>query len=520
MKSNILRIILFLIIIIVPPLSWELIRNCNEDLYEDLQIDLGEKRDLTTIESGTDLLVNGSILTDYYADRAPFRNVVISANRKFDNLIEKPYDKLILPAVMKLYDSPSDQKKHEVVDEPVKEDAFNDLFGPDPEPVEEPEPEPEPVVDTHNYVEETLEPATCYKTGIKKVYCTDCDYENIEEIPKLTHEYEPYNVVEASYDDYGCDEYMCKYCYKIKRDNFTDKLIDDSYLAPTVKQNEVIIGRSDWLFLAGDGNSKYYTRENVLDADEMDEYVNVLSRLNELCIANGKRLAVIVAPNKDQVYSEYMPTYTFVNSERRTEKLVKYIKENTDVQISYTIDELKYAKRYWQLYYKYDSHWNSMGAFIGEQALLKLLGYEVTNPENINLWWYEKNNDGDLISLGALEFSDYPKDSDYVVEYKPDVNTVSLIEGNWDVMTYYKTAADISDGEKCVFIGDSYRINMIPYVSKEFSECSFVYRDNLFEAEADFAETDVIVIEAVERKDYTILDTAKWLIEYFNNQNK
>lgn len=526
MKNNILRIILFLTIIIVPPVSWIVIGNYNEDLYESLQVNLGEKRDLYEIEDPAELLMNGSVLTDYYADRAPYRNVVINLNRKLDNIIEKPYDKLILPAAMKLYGGKPDKNKTQVADKKENKDAFEALFGGNKEKNEAEEKSPidegqDPVADgpideptNHNYVEAVLEEPTCYKTGLKKVSCTDCEYEEYVEIPKLSHEYELYNIVEASFEDYGCKEYLCKHCYKLKRDSFTDKPVDDSYLAPTIKQNEVIIGRSGWLFLAGDGNLNYYTRDNVLSDNEMQEYADKLSELNRLCVEKGKRLAVIVAPNKDQVYSEYMPSFTFGSEERRTEKLVEYIKAGTDVKITYPIDELKYAKRFWQLYYKCDSHWNAMGAFIGEQALLNLIGYEVTNPDNVELWWSEEKNDGDLMALGALDTADYPTDSNYQVKYKPEIDVVSLMEGDHEIMTYYKTLANVVNGEKCVLVGDSYRVKMIPFVSKEFSECAFVYRDNMIEAANDLAEADVIIIEAVERKDYTLLATADWLIDY------
>ena len=60
-----------------------------------------------------------------------------------------------------------------------------------------------------------------------------------------------------------------------------------------------------------------------------------------------------------------------------------YVKENSDINIIYPINELKAAKKYWQIYYKYDTHWNNMGAFVGVQSLYKALDIPMTNPLNV-----------------------------------------------------------------------------------------------------------------------------------------
>ena len=74
------------------------------------------------------------------------------------------------------------------------------------------------------------------------------------------------------------------------------------------------------------------------------------------------------------MYAEHMPSVVVENTYKRTEAFVDYIKENTNITIVFPQDELKAAKPYWRVYYKYDTHWNKAGAFIGTQALYKELG--------------------------------------------------------------------------------------------------------------------------------------------------
>jgi hypothetical protein len=58
---------------------------------------------------------------------------------------------------------------------------------------------------------------------------------------------------------------------------------------------------------------------------------------------------------------------------------------------------------------------------------------------------------------------------------------------------------------------------MIKYLAKDFSEGAFTHRSKVYEVAADVKNTDVLVIEAVERYDYETINTAKTLIKILKN---
>lgn len=529
MKNSIIRILLFLTIVIVPPMMWLGLQKSGSDLYAKVQYDTDEKRELTKIDNFSDLLVDGSLLTDFCADRAPFRSLIISFNRKITGKLEKPYENGIMPLAMKLYNRNSQSGSAEFEKTDAESDietgeAFDSLFGSEGSGAEDEHDKEEPALvdpdlgseEEHDYELIYYYPESCQYDGVSRYKCKDCGNEYEVITKQLSHNPVKLWDVEASYEDYGYELYICSICAQLIKENFSEKLIDESYLAPIVKNNEVILGRSDWLFLAGDGNLSYYTRENVLSDSEMSEYANALSELNRVCAEKGKKLAVIVAPIKEQIYSEYMPSYTFASDEKRTQKLVNYINDNTDVAITYPFSELKYASKYWRTYYKLDTHWNSLGAYIGFQSILKLLDCEVTSPFDVRTLECDYGRQGDLISLGGLDASAYQLEKDYSVEYKPIRKVVPVEDLDWYIVTNYQTVCEEGNGRKLFLVGDSYRINMIPHFSKEFSESTFVYRDNIQENSPSLFESDTIVIEAVERLDFTLIDTAKTLTELLN----
>ena len=61
-----------------------------------------------------------------------------------------------------------------------------------------------------------------------------------------------------------------------------------------------------------------------------------------------------------------------VHEQSKADFLYAYLRENTDCVVYYPLDEFRKAKDDWcQIYRKYDTHWNDMGAFMAAQMLIQ-----------------------------------------------------------------------------------------------------------------------------------------------------
>ena len=513
MKSKI-RIWCFIIIIFVPSIAWGVIRVAFPDVYASLQVNLDEKRQPTQIESVSDILKSGSVLSDYYADRAPFRNIIISFYQKYDAKTEEPYEKVIKPTLLTwIYGGSTDRGKN------VSTEAFDSLFATGeneaggesentPQNVEESTP-------THQHTYEEIErhEPDCVNAGYVKKRCTSCGEEVEEMLPASGHQWKAVNVTEASYLNYGYTDYKCTVCEEEQRTDYVDKLVDDSYMAPQILGGATIIGRYDWLFLSGYGNLPYYKATNLLTEEEMQGYLEKIQALQDICDAKGMELAIFYTPCKEQVYAEYMPSFAVETEYKRTARLVDYVKANSSVVISYPLEELKASDRYFQTYLKYDTHWNTMGAFIGTQALYQAMGMEVTSPLSLEVTEIPYTLGGDLIALGGLDQANYPDDVEYEFDYKPEIEILSHTEGDIHAKYIYKTESTCDNGKKLVFLGDSYRCSMIPYLSKDFTKCVILHRDYIESVVKDIKDCNVLVVSAGERYDYRIFPVIDRLIE-------
>lgn len=290
------------------------------------------------------------------------------------------------------------------------------------------------------------------------------------------------------------------------------------YLPPNIINDKVIEGRNEWLFYYGDNSVNYYLGNNLMTEEEMKNYAERVRTLYDLCEKKGIEFQIIIMPNKEQVYDEYMPSYSIENEYKRVPRLVDYIKENTGIEVLYILEEIRAAKKYGQLYYQCDTHWNELGAYIGVQELYKNIGVDITSIEDI-VYSEETKNGGDLIGLGALNESKYTKDIGYNVKYKEHIsfieNTREYTDDNGETYTYMSITSEAEESKKLVLIGDSFRNAMVPYLAKDFSDASIIYRNVVGKdmANAEIKSAEVLILQFVERYDYLALSTIDRLIE-------
>lgn len=571
-KFAIVAISVFLSIIMLPTIAWGILKVvgiANPSIMEKVDFDTEENRAMAKFPDKFDPKTVTADIETWYNDNLPFRSVIYTAQDKLNKSIERPYDEKIFPALLKLFHSSADKPDGE--DELTGEFLEEIITEETKEPFAETEEETLPTFETEETGDKDcqhvldngnieIEP-TCTEYGVIRYSCTLCSYSYREYVKKTAHDYvftsgtlqncradseaiytctacgktytktakrahngKLIESVDASYSDYGYDLYVCDTCGTKYRMNITAKKIDRSEY-PIRYSNLAIRGRDNWLFYAGDQSLAYYQGTNLLSEDDMREYTSSIQRLHELCEERGIKLVFMVLPNKEQVYSEHMPTLGVENTYKRTERFVDYIKEHSDANIIFPQAELKGAKPYWRVYYKYDTHWNKAGAFIGTQAMYKALGLETTNLSLCQI----KETDrvgangaiaGDLISIGGIDTTGYEPDIEHIITYKPDVK-VTLVAGSDNNGHYYQSTSTVGNDLNFVFIGDSFRVNMLPYITKDFTNCMIANR-SYHTNDPAFIEAllnaDILVVETVERFDYTLYYTANELINHLEGR--
>ena len=548
--KNRLWIIAFLAFLILPVGAGCVYRAVHPD-EDRRQIEEEENRRMAEVE--WDKLVDSCQSVDsWYNDRAPLRSPLMalykrvnsSAENFFDDKVAAPLDHLIHTG--NTNPDPQQDPDHGAEESTAfdwaavfnnTEDTEAPLDGPTEEfPDTEPETEPEPSGQeaTENsdpeasLPEDTTEEETVPDTAASETVSDETtkagettkanDTTGAEQTtraggssstvtaptqpsngdPKKEHNLEKIKTVQADYEHWGYTDYRCRDCGKGFRLDITYKLVDNSYMSPRTVGQGVIVGRSNWYFYTGQRSVEYYKGQCLATSQELANYASLLKQIKARCDKYGVKLIVLIAPNKEQVYSEYMPTYTITNTDKREPRIVRYL-QNQGITVLYPLAELKAGDLYHETYFRHDTHWTPYGAYIANYLIEKKLGMNPADPYSIDLpGGTSPKRSGDLLQLGNI--SNYPA----VPCFYPSPNKSVSITSNTTASSgnIRRTVSTNPNGKSLVLIGDSFRTNMGETLPKDFQKTLILHRDYLSASmKNEILRADVLILETVERFD-------------------
>ncbi|MCI2049108.1 MAG: hypothetical protein LKJ76_05235 [Lachnospiraceae bacterium] len=292
---------------------------------------------------------------------------------------------------------------------------------------------------------------------------------------------------------------------------FRDALLTVNGLAEykvlhSTQSDSVIIGKKGWLFYKGsqvNGEDPIadYEGTNLFTEEQLQQIAQNMTAARDELSSRGMQFVIMVCPNKERAYAEYMPdSYGRLTSRGREDQVVEYLQKNTDLTVVCpyeTIEDYKAANPQDQLYYKYDTHWNNLGSYIGARELLKTLDVE----ELPDLSTVERS-DGhvpvyDLARL--LHLGNQLKDDPAPV--LEGIAEHAITSEHNDALTVFRyTCTDGGEDDRKVFIiGDSFSTMMAPYVALRFNNVyeGFYYNYALSQLEEE--QPKIVIYETVER---------------------
>lgn len=166
-----------------------------------------------------------------------------------------------------------------------------------------------------------------------------------------------------------------------------------------------LFGKDNWLFLQNpnDGESLHdYIGDNAYTEEEMAAIAKHLTEQKTAIEEKGSEFVLLIIPNKEVIYPENMPSYIERVSEvTKTDKLVEYLRANTDITIAYAKDSYNKYKNDYLLYYKTDTHCNMQGSFVALAELLNTRYDRQIGMEGTHFDIHMNNHCGDIaVMLG------------------------------------------------------------------------------------------------------------------------
>lgn len=260
---------------------------------------------------------------------------------------------------------------------------------------------------------------------------------------------------------------------------------------------DVIRGKDGWYFFAG-GMSLYDALgTEPFYPDDVAWIGNQVIRAADYYGKKGIPFLMMIPPNKEGVYREYMPgSYARVWEGNRPAQLEEYLGEHSDITV---LDPREYfnTNRDYTWYYKTDTHWNFAGGYVGAQMIIEALGGTPVPVEDVTVV-YEEGTPGDLVNLFHLP-EKYCSDLNAVVTGFGDDLAVEVEDVGGDKNILHMTTPGAPDPRRIAVIRDSFGTALMDKLPRYFEHVDFYHWQYFDYTMLEENPPDAIVYEIVER---------------------
>lgn len=283
----------------------------------------------------------------------------------------------------------------------------------------------------------------------------------------------------------------------------------------TLDSSDVLLGKEHWLFLKDVSDSKSISDYQGLTSyseEELADFTATLSTLQERLAGYGTRLVVVIAPAKEGIYSRYMPdSIPVVSRPTRVQTLAERL-SGAGIPLVWPQQDLLDLSAERQVYYKYDTHWNEVGAYLAVTQAEALLGHTLAPLENCSVTVsQDQAAPTDLANVSAVW--SLCRDDPYYSVDAPRAEQLSCTPDG------YRMHWQGTGEESLLMLRDSFGEMMAPFLCAGYDESVVLHTaavtvDAINEELNDFP--DVIVLEAAERYSDNLLGQGKLLLAWLD----
>lgn len=257
-------------------------------------------------------------------------------------------------------------------------------------------------------------------------------------------------------------------------------------------EDSVILGSGGWLYYADSLDD--YTGASPLSEAQLRTMANNLSLMREYCENQGARFLFAVAPNKNSLYGENMPSFGAVSPLHDARRLFAYLDGSGVAYVD--LFEI-FSRQEDTLYFAHDSHWNARGAALAADSINASFGRESAYfPDAFS---ESQPHSGDLFEMLYPSATDDETDPVYG-------GSLSFSHESENVRPDSITIDTFGDGSGSLLsFRDSFGNNLYPYLADSFASARFSRATAYDLTQISALSADYVLIELVERNlDYLL----------------
>jgi alginate O-acetyltransferase complex protein AlgJ len=230
----------------------------------------------------------------------------------------------------------------------------------------------------------------------------------------------------------------------------------------------------------------------------------ILVKLDKKTSANGGSLWVVIPPDKNTIYPQYMPAQIpVIGQTSRLDQVIDYLKENTEVKVLDLRPLFGEVSQSSQIYYKKDAHCNCLGAYYASNEILKQVSalHPEVQPHPLSDYQAGVMSDTTLDiarTMGVTLMED-------TFPLTPNFPTGSITYVKHQLYPWMKVAVNSQTNlPTALFMHDSFYTECLyQFIEPQFSRVIFTHHgasllsDDLDAIQSD--KPDVVIVEFAER---------------------
>lgn len=269
----------------------------------------------------------------------------------------------------------------------------------------------------------------------------------------------------------------------------------------------VLLGKNGWYFLTDDRAIEDYRGITHFEEETLQGLAKSYENKREYLLKKGIRYILVLAPNKETIYGEWMPDYLFkIRNRSGLDEVTEYIKKNTSVDIIDLRITLFENKMREQLYLKTSSHWNEYAAFLAYREIMKPVSQWFPEAKADSLEEFtikrEEIRGSELTEMmGGADF--FREQNVLLVPKKPRKARKVDFHPSGTYKDPFAMELESTYLPRVVVFRDCFFDNVIPYISEHTQYTKYYWQswnpDTPIEDIINTVRPDIVIEEKIER---------------------
>ncbi len=311
-------------------------------------------------------------------------------------------------------------------------------------------------------------------------------------------------------DHFGCRKRLIRWFQQWKMRLYQDQ-----------SGTKVVTGKNHWLYTGEQQMVDHYLGLAKFTPAELSTWQILLEKRRDWLQQRGIRYLVVIPPDKQTVYPEFLPTWLTdavpKNRETKLDQFLNYMHEHSTVEILDLRPVLLAAKTNTPVYLQNDTHWNLFGGFVAGQEVVKTLAHDIPGIPLLNSADFQWTNTpmpgGDLARMAGSEavdpnhFSFQPGPALPVLH----ANENDRFKSNWGIKMVFTTENPGPLPHNVVVFRDSFGEAWQSFMGYSFKRAVYELNNQEFSTTLISSNAPAVVINEMLERYFDTTDPAEML---------